>query len=56
MRFVKDHHRKIGKVALVTDSKAAAVAESLAKHFVSAQIKHFDFTEKEQALVWLRQS
>lgn len=55
LRFVKDHHRKIGKVALVTDSKAAAVAESLAKHFVSAEIKHFEFTEKDQALGWLRQ-
>lgn len=55
LRFVKDHHRKIVKVALVTDSKAGVVAESLAKHFVSAQIKHFDFTDKNQALVWLKQ-
>ena len=56
LRFVKDHHRKIGKVAIVSDSKAAAVAESLAKHFVSAQIKHFEFAAKERALAWLRQS
>ena len=55
LRFVKEHHRQISKVALVTDSKAAAVAESLAKHFVSAQIKHFDFNEKTQALAWLKQ-
>lgn len=55
IRFVKDHHRNVEKVALVSDSKAAAVAESLAKHFVSAQIKHFEFTEAEQALAWLRQ-
>lgn len=56
LRFVKDHHRKIGKVALVTNSKVASAAESLAKHFVSAQIKHFNFAEKEQALTWLRES
>lgn len=55
LRFVKDHHRKIGKVALVTDSKAAAVAESLAKHFVSARIRHFEFAARDQALAWLRQ-
>ena len=55
-RFVKGHHRKIGKVAIVTDSKAAAVAESLAKHFVSAEIRHFDYAQKDQALAWLRQS
>ena len=56
LRFVKDHHRKIGKVAIVTDSKAAPVAASLAKHFVSVQIKHFEYAEKEPALAWLRQS
>ena len=53
-RFVKDHHRNLTKVALVTDSKAASVAETLAKHFVSAEIKHFDFADKNTALDWLR--
>ena len=52
-RFVKEHHRQIGKVALVTDSKAAVFAETLAKHFVSAEIRHFDYAEREQALSWL---
>ncbi len=56
LRFVKDHHRKIAKVALVTDSKAAAVAESLARHFISAQIRHFDFEDKPQAMAWLKQA
>lgn len=56
MRFVKDHHRKVAKIALVTDSKAAAIAESLGSHFVNAQIRHFEFTEKDQALAWLRES
>ena len=31
MRFVRNHHRKITRVALVTDSKIADVAESLRK-------------------------
>lgn len=53
-RFVKDHHRNLAKVALVTDSKAASVAETLAKHFVSAEIKHFDYNDKDAALDWLR--
>ena len=44
----------MAKVALVTDSKIASVAETLAKHFVSAEIKHFDFTDKDAALDWLR--
>jgi hypothetical protein len=56
LRFVQDHHRRIAKVALVTDSKVAAVAESLAKRFVSAQIKHFELADRPQALAWLKQA
>lgn len=53
MRFVRNHHRKIAKVALVTDSKIADVAESLGKHFVKATIKHFLFDELELARRWI---
>ena len=38
MRFVHNHHRKIAKVDIVTDSKIADVAESLGKHFIKASI------------------
>ena len=53
MRFVHNHHRKIAKVAIVTDSKIADVAESLGKHFVKASIKHFPFKEFESAKEWM---
>ena len=53
MRFVRTHHRKITKVALVTDSKIADVAESLGKHFIKASIKHFSFKELESAKIWI---
>jgi hypothetical protein len=52
--FVKDHHHKLAKVALVTDSKVASVAETLAKHFVNAEIRHFNHDDKDAALDWLR--
>ena len=55
IKFVKSHHRKIAKVALVTDSKIADVAESLGKHFVKASIKHFPFNDLESAKNWLTQ-
>ena len=48
MRFVRNNHRKIAKVALVTDSKIADVAESLGKHFVKASIKHFSLKSLNQ--------
>ena len=40
-RFVRDHHKHVKKVAVVTDSALGDVAEHLASHFVSAEIKHF---------------
>jgi hypothetical protein len=54
MRFVRNHHQKIERVALVTDSPAARVAEALAKHFIAAEIKHFPFAGYEKALNWLK--
>ena len=53
-RFVKDHHRNLAKVALVTNSKIASIAETMANHFVSAEIKHFDFSGKDAALDWFK--
>ena len=53
IKFVRNHHRKIGKVAVVTDSKVADVAESLGKHFIKATIKHFTFEELELAKTWI---
>ena len=53
VRFVRDHHRRIEKVALVTDSAIGNVGEHLASHFVSAQIKHFSAAEMEAARQWI---
>ena len=51
--FVKDHHKQISHVALVTDSKVADVAELIVEHFISAKIKHFKFSELEDAKKWI---
>jgi len=53
VRFVRDHHRRIEKIALVTDSAIGNVAEHLGSHFVSAQIKHFSTAEMEAARQWI---
>lgn len=53
MKFVRNHHRNIAKVAIVTDSKVADVAESLGRHFVKASVKHFSFKEIESARRWM---
>jgi hypothetical protein len=53
MHFVRDHHKKVERVAVVTDSKVASVAESLGKHFTKAEIRHFPFNAEAEALAWL---
>ncbi|RZU02714.1 STAS/SEC14 domain-containing protein [Rivibacter subsaxonicus] len=52
-RFVRDHHRRIRKIALVTDSALGNVAERLASHFVAAEIRHFASGELDAARQWV---
>jgi stage II sporulation SpoAA-like protein len=52
-RFVRDHHRRVKKIAVVTDSALGKVAEHLASHFVSAEIKRFPSGETEAAKQWI---
>ena len=52
-RFVRDHHKRIKKIALVTDSALGTVAQHLGSHFVSAQIRHFPAGELEAAKQWV---
>lgn len=54
MKFVKDHHRKIDRVAAVTDSKVLAIAPKIAEHFAHPEFKVFGSGEKAQALAWLQ--
>ena len=53
IRFVRDHHKHIKKVGLVTDSALGNVAERLASHFVAAEIKHFSAGQLEAAEQWI---
>jgi stage II sporulation SpoAA-like protein len=55
LRFVRDHHRLIGKVAAVSDSPVLSLGPKLAKHFVKAEIRNFKGNERAAALAWLRQ-
>lgn len=54
MHFVKEHHKKVERIAVVTDSSIAGVAESLGRHFTSAEVKHFPFPDDTQAMDWLK--
>ena len=54
VRFVRDHHRRIRRIAVVSDSKLLAVAPKLASHFVSAEVRGFETADRAAALAWLQ--
>lgn len=54
MRFVKEHHRRIAKIAVVTDDKLASFGPQIARHFVAAEVEAFGYDDYAAALNWLR--
>jgi len=53
LRFVRDHHRRIRRIAVVSDSTFLAVAPKIASHFVSAEVRAFDAADRAGALAWI---
>jgi hypothetical protein len=47
LRFVRDHHRFVNKVAAVSDSAILSIAPHIAKHFVKAEFRQFDADDRE---------
>jgi hypothetical protein len=52
LRFVRDHHRKIRRVALCAGGTLASLAPKLAEHFVAAEIRHFNYDELDRGVDW----
>jgi hypothetical protein len=53
LKFVADHHRRIERIAAVSDNEFLKILPRIADHFVQAKVRHFSFEEKDQALAWL---
>jgi len=51
--FVKNHHKKIRRLAFVTDSVVGSIAEHFTGHFVEAEIKAFPYGEMKEAKKWI---
>ena len=56
IRFVRDHHRKIDRVAAITDSRILAIGPKIAEHFAHPEFKVFRSGEKASALAWLQRA
>jgi hypothetical protein len=52
-QFIRNHHRQIAKVALVTNTPLAAIAEKIGNHFIGAEIKVFPAGQAEAAKRWV---
>ncbi|MDR4462185.1 MAG: STAS/SEC14 domain-containing protein [Nitrospirales bacterium] len=54
MRFIEHHHRKITRLAMVSDSRLLTELPKIANHLVHAEVKHFPESAYDDALRWLR--
>ena len=52
IRFVRDHHRKVKRIALAADTKLASLAPRVAEHFIQAEVKSFGYDELDSAIAW----
>jgi tRNA U38,U39,U40 pseudouridine synthase TruA len=55
LKFVRRHHQRIEKIAVVADGGFATVMPNLASHFVHAQVRHFELEREDAAWDWLAQ-
>jgi len=53
IRFVKEHHRLLARVAFVSDNGFLVALPKVGRHFVQAEVKHFDGGEAEDAVRWV---
>ncbi|HZE96673.1 MAG TPA: STAS/SEC14 domain-containing protein [Planctomycetota bacterium] len=53
LKFVKNHHRLVRRIAIVSDNKLLTVVPKFASHFVSAEVNTFEAGGREAALAWL---
>jgi hypothetical protein len=54
IKFVRDHHRKIDRVAAVTNSTILTIAPKIAEHFAHPEFRVFRSGDRASALVWLQ--
>jgi hypothetical protein len=52
-RFVRNHHRRIRRVALVTDARIGKFAARFARHFIAAELRRFPAGHAGEAKKWL---
>lgn len=53
LKFVREHHKKIDKVATVSDSGIVSIMPKIVDHFVGAKVKYFPYKNLDEAISWV---
>jgi len=53
LKFIKNHHKEVKKLAFVTNSMVGDFGEMVSSHFVEAVIRNFDFDKLKEAKMWI---
>jgi hypothetical protein len=53
IRFVREHHSKIRRVALVTADRLVSALPRMASRFVDAEVRAFPMDGRDEALLWV---
>tara|TARA_R110002126_G_scaffold137603_3_gene282047 strand:+ start:513 stop:878 length:366 start_codon:yes stop_codon:yes gene_type:complete len=53
LTFVHNHHKKVKRIAVASDSNLGNVAEALGSHLIAAEIKSFKFDQLSKAQGWI---
>jgi hypothetical protein len=56
MKFVREHHHRIEKIAVVADGAFANIMPNFANLFIHAKVQHFEFARENAAWDWLTRS
>ncbi len=55
IKLIRDHHKRINRVAIVSDSPLLSAAPHFMDHFVTAKVRHFGLAELAKAKTWAAQ-
>ena len=56
LRFVREHHRKIRRVALVTSDRLVSALPRFASRFIDSEVRSFPMQQRDEALLWVGES
>lgn len=55
LKFVRDHHQQVSKVAAVSDAVMLSILPDIANHFTAAEVRHFDYSSYDRAMKWIKE-